>query len=393
MINGKTNPEGNNGESKKYQKLADEDLKLLMIEISLALVIFFSLIVGEDIIFEGMILGLMALIAFQIKFPYAKYISLGVIIVWVAIKDIFHFTVHINWDITLFLENCFKNIKPCTWFWTALFCGFFWVLKKIIFKYNSFFSFPRDDYYIYLKEKNVSKIINEKLKLEREQSLAKEVKKIIIGSYALVVGTIISFGVFLVKQPLTKNNTADDIAKAYVKTSAVAFELALVVAVFLVVLQFIAYHFEIVGKQRIEIIDQCIEYRINDKNGNNKDTVFGCVINDLRNKKILQLVEKKLKKAEQDEKNRKKENSQKSKQNTKEKQDTAQKPKQITGEQDTTQKSKQDTEKKQDDSQKSKQDTEEKQANNHKLNLNEEKVQDNNDQGSNKDEQKKTLEK
>ena len=61
MISGKANTEGNNGESKKHQKLTDEDLKLLIIEISLALVIFLSLIVDEDIIFEGMILGLMRL--------------------------------------------------------------------------------------------------------------------------------------------------------------------------------------------------------------------------------------------------------------------------------------------------------------------------------------------
>lgn len=390
MISGKANTEGNNGESKKHQKLTDEDLKLLIIEISLALVIFLSLIVDEDIIFEGMILGLMTLIAFQIKSKYTKYISLGLIIVWVAIKDIFHFTMHINFDIISFLKNCINNIKPFAFFWTVLFFWFFWVLKKVIFKYNSFFSLPREDYYIYLKEKNISRIINDKLRLEREQSLAKEVKKIIIGSYALVVGTIISFGVFLVKQPLSKNYTAADVANAYVKTSAVAFELALVVAIFLVVLQFIAYHFEIVGKQRIEIIDQCIEYRVNDKNGNNNDTVFGCVINDLKNKKILQLVEEKLKKVEQDEK---KKNSQKSKQNTKGKQDAAQKPKQTTGEQDTAQKSKQNTEKKQDDSRKSKQGTEEEQANNPKLNSSGEKVQDDNDQGSNQDEQKKTREK
>lgn len=263
-----------------------------------------------------------------------------------------------------------------------------WLQK---FKWSLFFSYPKHDYYAYLKNKSISEIIDDKFKYEHEQSLAKEFKNLVTGSYSLIVGTIVSFGIFLIRQPLSKGSTKQDLATAFINASLTAFKFALFVAIVLALLQYIAYRFEMIGKQRIDVINQYIEYRVNDKNGNNKDTVFGCVINDLKNKKILQLVEEKLKKAGQDEK--KKENSKKKKQNTKKKQDAAQKPKQTTGEQDTAQKLKQNTEKKQDDSRKSKQGTEEEQANNPKLNSSGEKVQDDNDQGSNQDEQKKTREK
>lgn len=383
----------------KISNILHDNAGVLGGELVLGLVLILWTMTNMRIQFKGIVFGFMALTALQAN-PIAIRILLCIIIGTPALlSDINQFHINIlNWSFNnnskTWTDICsfIKEMNSSLLFWSVAFAFIFWLLLKFVIKYDFLLTCPTIDYYTELENTSISDVIINKLKLEKEQAIAKEIKNFIIGSYGLIVGAIISFGVFLVKQPLLNKDLSGKLVSAFFNDSISVFGLGLAIVGLLILLQFIAYHFEIVGKQRIEIIDQCIEYRVNDKNGNNNDTVFGCVINDLKNKKILQLVEEKLKKVEQDEKKKKK-NSQKSKQNTKGKQDAAQKPKQTTGEQDTAQKSKQNTEKKQDDSRKSKQGTEEEQANNPKLNSSGEKVQDDNDQGSNQDEQKKTREK
>lgn len=339
----------------KISNILHDNAGVLGGELVLGLVLILWTMTNMRIQFKGIVFGFMALTALQAN-PIAIRILLCIIIGTPALlSDINQFHINIlNWSFNnnskTWTDICsfIKEMNSSLLFWSVAFAFIFWLLLKFVIKYDFLLTCPTIDYYTELENTSISDVIINKLKLEKEQAIAKEIKNFIIGSYGLIVGAIISFGVFLVKQPLLNKDLSGKLVSAFFNDSISVFGLGLAIVGLLILLQFIAYHFEIVGKQRIELIDQYIEYMVNDKNGNNKDTVFGCVINDLKNKKLLQLVEEKLKKAEQDEKKRKKEKGQKSKQ-----------------------------------------DTEEEQANNPKLNSSGEKVQDNNDQSSTQDGQEK----
>ena len=137
------------------------------------------------------------------------------------------------------------------------------ILMFSITKYDIFLFYPTTHYYKELMEERMSDVIDDKLKLEKEKSNAKEIKRIIIGLYALIVGTIISFGVDLIKYPLSNEKMSNKVADSFLNASGAVLEFALSVWGLLILLQAICHHFEMVTKRRIKIIDQYIEYKQN----------------------------------------------------------------------------------------------------------------------------------
>lgn len=245
---------------KRYKKW-QLDIGIIGGEITLGFVLYLWFITNVSPIFKGIIFGMMELLALMATKVLGKLIDEAIVLVYMGVLCAFKF-------------NIKNHVISCTykidWSQFRMLLGIsieaaivLAILMFSITKYDIFLFYPTTHYYKELMEERMSDVIDDKLKLEKEKSNAKEIKRIIIGLYALIVGTIISFGVDLIKYPLSNEKMSNKVADSFLNASGAVLEFALSVWGLLILLQAICHHFEMVTKRRIKIIDQYIEYKQN----------------------------------------------------------------------------------------------------------------------------------
>lgn len=269
--------------SKRYKKW-QPDIGIIGGEISLGIVVYLWFITNMSLIFKGIIFGMMGLIVLMATKGWGRIIGEGIVLVYMGILCAFKF------DIKKHEISCINKFYIDISYWQKLgilllislvAMAILAVLMLCITKYDIFLFYPTASYYEELTKKGMLDVINDKLRLEKEKSNVEEIKKIIVGLYALIVGTIISFGIDLIKYPLSNEKMTNKVADKFLNTSGAVFEFALSIWGLLILLQFICHHFELVTTQRIKIIDQYTDYK--DKK-EPKYFYFEDVVGHLKNK-------------------------------------------------------------------------------------------------------------
>lgn len=164
--------------------------------------------------------------------------------------------------ISLFIN---KSNKGDFWYglivWILIFALIlFLIIPRII----DYVDYATVDYYKQLRKLNYKTIFSLKVRYIKIKNIAQEIKNIIIGLYALLVGSMISFGVDIFE--ISFNPSTHLSITTTVDVSESVWGVAMMILGVLIFFQFVSGHFEAIAKQHIEIINNFVNITDEEKN-------------------------------------------------------------------------------------------------------------------------------